>query len=214
MPVVASRTNLLLRAPWTGRPLRTGFYAKSALPGVVVIRNDTATHRRLSGKSWRLVSTSCRPERAKEDTAGEAQLTNLCRRVRFGALPARCSSFAVSVLIFVTRLFRGCFVLSSLTPAVQFSSIWRVRFRSRCLDSWNRPHARAENVLACGAANAYSCRAATHFTAPSRAGRPSGPVSGSLRWRLVVVTRCPHAASAANEDVWHEICLARETIRE
>ena len=70
-------------------------------------------------------------------------------------------TFAFSERIFVARLFRGCFVLSSLTPAVGFSSVWRVRFRSRFFDSWNRPRARAENVLASGAGNNYradSCR--------------------------------------------------------
>ena len=54
----------------------------------------------------------------------EAQSTNSCQRARLGALLARCSSF--SELIFVARLFRGCFVLSSLTPAVGFPSAWRV----------------------------------------------------------------------------------------
>ena len=134
VPVIASRT-ILLRAPRTGRPFRTGFCAKSARPGAVVIRSDTATHWRRSGKSRRPVSTSFRPERAKENTAGEAQLTNSCRRARLGALPARCSIFAVSELIFVPRIFRGCFVLSSLIPAVGFLSAWRVRFRSRYFDS-------------------------------------------------------------------------------
>ena len=83
-------------------------------------RNDTAAPRRRSGKSRRPFSTSFRPERAKEDTAGEAQLTNSCRRAHLGALPARCNTFAVSEPIFVARPFRGCFVLNSLNPAVGF----------------------------------------------------------------------------------------------
>ena len=108
-------------------------------------------------------------------------------------------TFAVTIRIFVARFLRRCSVLISLTPAVGFLSAWRVRFRSRNLDSRNRAHARAENALASGAANAYSCRAETHFSAPSRAGLLL--VSGSLRRRLDVVTRCPHEASAATEDV-------------
>ena len=89
------------------------------------IRNHTATHRRPSGKSWRPVSTNSRSERTKENTAGETQLTYSCRRARLGALPARCNTFAVSDLIFVARLLRRCFVLSSLTPAARFLSAWR-----------------------------------------------------------------------------------------
>ena len=135
MPVIVARIISLLRAPRTGRPFRTGFCAKSALPGAVVIRNDTTSPRRRSWNSRRPVSTSFRPERAKEDTAGEAQLTYSCRHARLRAIPARCSIFAVSERTFVARLFRRCFVLSSLTPAVGFLSAWRVRFRSRQLDS-------------------------------------------------------------------------------
>ena len=100
MPVIVARIISLLGAPRTGRPFRTGFCAKSALPGAVVIRNGTASPRRRSGKSRRPVSKGFRPERAKEDTAGEAQLTYSCRRARLCALPARCSTFAVSERIF------------------------------------------------------------------------------------------------------------------
>ena len=99
VPVIVSRTISLSRAPRTGRPFRTGFCAKSALPGAAVIRNYTATYRRRSGESRNPVWTNFRPERAKEDTAGEEQLTYSCRRARLGALPARCNTFAVSELI-------------------------------------------------------------------------------------------------------------------
>ena len=79
MPVIVACRISLLRAPGTERPFRTGFCAKSAFPGAVEIRNDTAAPRRRFGNFRRLVSTSFRPERAKEDTAGEAQLFYLCR---------------------------------------------------------------------------------------------------------------------------------------
>ena len=95
MPVIVARIISLLHAPRTGRPFRTRFCAKSGLPGAVVIRNDIAMRRKRSGKSRRPVSTSFRPERAKEDTAGEAQLTFSCRRARLCALPARCSIFSL-----------------------------------------------------------------------------------------------------------------------
>ena len=111
-------------------------------------------------------------------------IDNLCRRARLGALPPRCNTCAVSELIFVAHLFRGCFVLKSLTPAVGFSSAWRVHFRSRYLGSRNRPPARAENVLASGAANADSCRLSVRC-----------PALGDDI--LEVVTPCLHAASAA-----------------
>ena len=75
-------------------------------------------------------------------------MDNSCRRAHLGALPSRCNNLVISELIFVARLFHGCFVLSFLTPAVGFSSAWRVRFRSRYFDSRKRPHARAESVLA------------------------------------------------------------------
>ena len=79
----------------TERSFRTGFCANSAFPsafpGAAVIRNDTAAPRRRFWNSRRLVSTSFRPERAKEDTAGKAQLFYSCRRARFRAIPARCA---------------------------------------------------------------------------------------------------------------------------
>ena len=134
MPVIVTRKISLLRAPRTGRPFRTGFCAKSAFPGAVVIRNDTATPRRRSRNSRRPVSTCFRPERAKEDTAGEAQLFYSCRRA-FPRASGTVRTFAVSVRIFVARFLRGCSVLNSLTPAVGFLSAWRVRFRSRHLGS-------------------------------------------------------------------------------
>ena len=81
----------LLRAPGTERPFRTDFCAKSAFPSAAVIRNDTAAPRKRFCNSRRLVSTSFRPERAKEDTAGEAQLFYLRRRARFRAISARCA---------------------------------------------------------------------------------------------------------------------------
>ena len=148
----------------------------------MAIRNDTASPWKRLGNSRLPVSTSSRPRQAKEDTAGEAQLTYSCQRARLHAIPARCSTFAVSKRIFVARLFRGCFVLSTLTPAAGFLSAWCVRFRSRHFDSRNSAHARAENALVSGvtnAANAYSCRAETDFSAPSRADHLSA--SGSLR---------------------------------
>ena len=83
MPVIVACRISLLRAPGTERPFRTRFCAKSACPGTVVMRNDTAAPRRRLGSSRRPVSTSFRPERAKENTAGEAQLFYLCRRARF-----------------------------------------------------------------------------------------------------------------------------------
>jgi hypothetical protein len=91
VPVIVALQFSLLRAPGTGRPFRTGFCANSAFPGAAVIRNDTAAPRRRFWNSRRLVSTSFRPERAKEDAAGEAQLFYSCRRARFRAIPARCA---------------------------------------------------------------------------------------------------------------------------
>ena len=93
-------------------------------------------------------------------------------------------TFAFSERIFVARLFRGCFVLSSLTPAVGFSSIWRVRFRSRFSDSWKPPRAGTENVLSEG-----------------NLRRSSAPCPALEDDVFAVVTRCPHAASAATKDV-------------
>ena len=104
--------------------------------------NDTASPRKRSGNSRRPVSTSFRPERAKDDTAEAAQLTYSCRRARLCALPARCNISAVSELIFVAHLFRGRFVLSFLTPAVEFLSAWRIRFRSRYVFRFVKPPAR------------------------------------------------------------------------
>ena len=144
----------------------------SALPGAVVIRNDSATHRRRSGKSRRPVSTNFRPEQAKEDTAGEAQLTNSCRRARLGALPARCGSCRLRADFCrpsFPRVLRSEFsdsrgwILLGLACPIPFST-----------PRFVKPHARAENVLASDAANAYPCRAEALYTAPSRAGRPSG----------------------------------------
>ena len=78
-------------------------------------------------------------------------------------------TFTVSVRIFVVRFLRGCSVLRSLTPANGFVSAWRVRVWSRHLDSRNRAHAGAENALASGAANAYSCQAETYLARRRRA---------------------------------------------
>ena len=50
-------------------------------------------------------------------------------------------TFAVSERIFVARFLSGNSVESSLAPAVRFVSAWRVRFRSRHLDSRHRTHA-------------------------------------------------------------------------
>ena len=146
-----------------------------------------------------------------------------CRRsaidLHVPARAFRCASgalqwfFAVSKLIFIARLLRKCFVLRSLIPAVGFLSARRVRFRSRYFDSWNRPHTGAENALAGGAANAYSCRVETHFAYRAVTRRPSVRIRLS-EMRLVVVTRCPRVASAATEDDWRENCVAREALRE
>ena len=93
-------------------------------------------------------------------------------------------SFAFSERIFVARLFRGCSVLRSLAPAVGFSSIWRVRFWSRFSDSWKPPRAGTENVLSEG-----------------NSRRSSAPCPALEDDVFAVVTRCPHAASAATKDV-------------
>jgi hypothetical protein len=88
----------------------------------------------------------------------ERHFCNSCWCVRLGALPAFCVAYAFSDRIFVACPFRGCIVLSSLTRAVGFFSVWHVRFLSQYFDSWNCLPARAENVLARNAAKANSCR--------------------------------------------------------
>ena len=106
VPVIVACRIPLLRAPGTERPFRTGFCAKSAFTGAVVIRNDTAAPRRRFWDSRRLVSTSFRPGRAKRGH-GRRSAINLLVPARtflrdFGTL----RTFAVSARIFVARFLR------------------------------------------------------------------------------------------------------------
>ena len=167
MPVIVALQFSLLRAPGTERPFRIGFCANSVFPGAAVIRNNTAALRRRLENSRRLVSTTFCPERAKEDTAGEARLFYSCRRACFRAIPARCALLpsrfgSLSPVFsagdpFSVRLPR---LDSSRHGVYVFGLGASIRETARTLE---------RKTLSRAAANAYSCRAETYLERRRRA---------------------------------------------
>ena len=98
------------------------------------VETDSARHPCRPGKSRRPVSTSFRPERAKKHGTRTAILYSVPEHA-FRLAPAALQYSCCPRADFCRPSFPQCFVLKSLTPAVGFSSTWRVRFHSRYLDS-------------------------------------------------------------------------------
>ena len=130
VPIIVARIISLLRTPSTECLFQIRFCAKSTLPGAGIMRKHTASPRKRSGNSRRPVSTNFRPERAKDETAEQAQWAYSYRRAFVRASGALQYFYRLGA-DFSRRLFRGRFVLSFLTPAVELLSAEHVCFRSR-----------------------------------------------------------------------------------
>ena len=92
-------------------------------PSLISNRRQAPWHPHYPTRAQGLIALAVKrlPRTGRTVGAGEAlgrlasvnaQLTFSCQRARFRALPARCSTLAVSEQIFVACLLRGWFVLS------------------------------------------------------------------------------------------------------